>query len=67
MQGSEIVKLSDLRSVKDSAKPNDDDYLAQMVRKRADQLGRWADSCSRPIDQPEVVEELASGTVDPLP
>lgn len=67
MQGSKIVRLSDLQSVKDSAKPNDDDYLAQMVKKRAEQLGRWADSCVISIDQPELVEELASGTVDPVP
>jgi hypothetical protein len=67
MQGSKIVMLSDLQSVEDSAKPNDDDYLAQMVKKRADQLREWAGSCLVPADQPELVEELASAMVDPMP
>jgi hypothetical protein len=54
MQGSKDVKLSDLQSAAQWAKPNDDDYLASIAKERSNKLRTWADSCGE-------------DTVDPTP
>jgi hypothetical protein len=46
MQGNKRVMLTDLESAAKYARPNDDDFLARMVRKRSDDLHAWAEPCT---------------------
>jgi hypothetical protein len=64
MQGNKMVMLTDLEATKSFARPNDDEYLARMVKKRAKQLHEWASPCS---DEDRELEpgELATATVNP--
>jgi hypothetical protein len=57
MQGNKEVKLSDLQSAAKWAKPNDDDYLARIVKDRSNKLQEWADSCT------EGTLDLAAGAM----
>jgi hypothetical protein len=65
MQGTKMVMLSELELAASSAKRNDDDYLAHMVEKRAEQLKEWAKLCT---DGDLELEPgaLATATVNPI-
>lgn len=66
MQGTKVVMLRDLESAARWAKPNDDDYLARVVKERSKELEEWANSCTRRSPNPEH-SELAEAIVDPIP
>jgi hypothetical protein len=49
MQGNQQVTLGALEKAAESAKANDDDYLARMVRNRSNELRDWAQTCPKDI------------------
>jgi hypothetical protein len=66
MQGNKKVMLGDLELAAESAKRNDDDYLARMVMKRGEELEQWASQCTR--HDPELAPgALAAATANPIP
>jgi hypothetical protein len=67
MQGNMKVMLDDLEKAAESAKPNDDDYLARMVMKRSAQLEKWAADCGKGGDLELVPGALATATTNPTP
>ena len=67
MQGNVRVMLSDLEKAAKSARPNDDDYLARMVKKRGEELGDWAKSSRKGDDLELSPGALATATANPTP
>jgi hypothetical protein len=66
MQGNRKVMFVDLESAAKYAKPNEDDFLARMVRMRSDELRAWAGPCTR-TDLELVPGALALATTNPIP
>jgi hypothetical protein len=66
MQGNKKVMLEDLESAAKSAKRNDDDYLARMVKKRSEELQAWASLCTK-HNLELVPGSLATATANPAP
>jgi hypothetical protein len=66
MQGSKVVMLKDLELAAEWAKPNVDDYLANLVKKRSEEIQTWATSCVRQSPELEA-RALAAATVNPTP
>lgn len=66
MQGNRMVMLADLESAAEYAKPNEDDFLARMVKKRSDDLRAWAAPCT--VQKLELVPgDLATATTNSAP
>jgi len=66
IQGNQEVMLEDLKEAAKSARANDDDYLARMVKERSAELCKWAAPCdrSRYRLQPG---EIATAATNPIP
>lgn len=68
MQGNRKVMLADLEDAAQYAKPNDDDFLARMVKQRSDALRAWATPCTGTDTNVELAPgALALATTNPTP
>lgn len=68
MQGNKKVMLQDLETAARSAKPNEDDYLARMVKKRSEELQEWATPIIKCKNDPELAPgAFATATANPIP
>lgn len=66
MQGNIKVMLAGLELAAESARRNDDDYLARMVTKRGGELQAWASLCLKKNLGLEP-GALATATANPTP
>jgi hypothetical protein len=66
MQGNVEVMLRDLVKAAGHAEPNPDDFLARMAARRAAELGKWAEPCTKG-DIELTHSALAATTTNPTP